>query len=113
LPIYTFALYAGPYCYHEEDFSETIPQGDPPSKIPPMKIFTRKSLIDKIDHKQMFKVTRYGMKYFSEYFGFEYPFSKYDQLFTPSMPFDGLSSQGMVTFSESFLYTDKYHDKET
>jgi hypothetical protein len=50
LPIYSFAIYAGPYLYHEEDQSETIEDGDQLS-IPPMKIYARKSLIDKVDHK--------------------------------------------------------------
>ena len=81
--------------------------------IAPMKIFARKSLLNKIDHEKMFKLSRYGLKFFSEYFGLKYPFSKFDQIFSPSMNYEGLSSQGILSYAEHFLYPVDDGKKET
>ena len=113
LPIYTFALYAGPYKYHEEDISE-IDESKDNLKIPPMKLYLRNSLFDKIDHKEMFQITRNGLNYYSKYFCMEYPFSKCDQIFSPTHAYDGLSSQGIISYKEEFLFADiKNENKKT
>ena len=91
MPIYSFGLFAGPFGYHEEDQSQTKQKGDL-LDITPMRIYARKSQLKYIDHEEMFLVTRNALNFYSEYFGYKYPFSKCDQVFAPSHNYDGLSS---------------------
>lgn len=51
--------------------------------LPPMRIYARKSLINEVNHLEMFNVTQSTLKYFRNYFNESYPFSKYDQIFVP------------------------------
>ena len=106
LPIYSFGLYAGPFGYHEEDQSKTIQQGDL-LDIPPMRIYARKSQLEYIDHQEMFLATRNALNFYSRYFGLNFPFSKCDQVFAPSHNYDGLSTQGIISYNERFLYNEK------
>ena len=43
-----------------------------------MRIYARKSLIESVNHEEMFKVTQAGIRFYSEFFGAAYPFAKYD-----------------------------------
>ncbi len=65
---YLYALCAGPYGYHENNVAGQ----------PPMRIYARKSIIGDCNFEEMFKVTQAGIKFYSVFFGAEYPFNKYD-----------------------------------
>ena len=65
---YLYAIVAGPF-----DYFENIKEG-----LPPMRIYARKSLKDDINHKDMFNITQIGIKHYTQLFGCEYPFGKYD-----------------------------------
>ena len=62
-----------------------------------------------IDHEEMFLATRNALNFYSKYFGYNYPFSKCDQVFDPSHKYDGLSSQGIISYSEKFIYNEEAH----
>ena len=61
---YLYALVAGNY--------KSYVKNDP--GFPPMKIYARASLMESVNHEEMFKVTQAGMTYYKELFGKEYPF---------------------------------------
>ena len=65
---YIYAIVAGPFDYFEE-----LMEG-----YPPMRIYARKTLKKEINHVEMFKVTKCGIKFYEELFGRKYPFGKYD-----------------------------------
>ncbi len=65
---YLYCLCAGPYGYHENNVAGQ----------PPMRIYARKSIIGECNFEEMFKVTQAGIKFYSVFFGAEYPFNKYD-----------------------------------
>ena len=49
-----------------------IEDSDPNAKIP-MKIFVRNSKKDNIDHQELFRVLKEGIKFYEEYLGVKYP----------------------------------------
>ena len=91
---YLFALCAGPYGYHENN---VVGQ-------PPMRIYARKSIIGECNFEEMFKVTQAGIKFYSVFFGAEYPFNKYDQIFVPEHNAGAMENVGLVTYNEAYLF---------
>lgn len=65
---YLYCICVGPYLYQEDNAEG----------LPPMKIYARKSLIGECNFQEMFKVTQAGIRFYSKFFGQEYPFNKYD-----------------------------------
>lgn len=65
---YLYAICAGPYGFHELNAAG----------LPPMRIYARKSIIGDCNFEEMFKITQAGIKFYSVFFGAEYPFNKYD-----------------------------------
>lgn len=91
---YLYAIVAGPFDYFEE-----LQDG-----FPPMRIYARKTLKQDINHIEMFKVTKAGIKFYEDLFGREYPFGKYDQVFVPEHNAGAMENVGCVTYNESYLY---------
>jgi len=85
---------AGPYAH-----KESIIEG-----FPPMRIYARQSLIKDVNHEEMFEITQCGIKYYQELFGRQYPFGKYDQVFTPEHNYGAMENVGCVTYNESYMY---------
>jgi len=94
---YLYAICAGPYQFIESNIDG----------MPPMRIYARKSIIDKCDFKEMFKITQAGIRFYSMFFGLDYPFGKYDQVFVPELNHGAMENVGCVTFSEDYLYRDE------
>jgi len=69
-----------------------------------MRIYARKSLLESVNHEEMFKVTKAGMTFYKELFGKAFPFTKYDQLFVPEHNSGAMENVGCVTFNENYLY---------
>lgn len=87
---YVFSLHAGPYkVWEDKDF-----------RIP-LRIFSRQSYQQYVDVDEWFKVTRQGFDFFDNYFGFPYPFKKFDQLLVPDFVYGAMENVGAVTFTES------------
>lgn len=87
---YLLSVHAGPYNLWEEK---------DPFRIP-LRLFARKSYAQYVDVHDWFRVTRQGFDYFEVYFGYPYPFSKYDQLLVPEFNFGAMENVGAVTFAE-------------
>ncbi|WP_390593625.1 aminopeptidase N [Simiduia litorea] len=87
---YIFSLHAGPYkVWEDKDF-----------RIP-LRLFSRQSYQAYVDVEEWFTVTRQGLDFFDNYFGFPYPFKKFDQLLVPDFVFGAMENVGAVTFTEN------------
>lgn len=101
---YLFAFIAGPYDFIERH--EKIPGRDEPLL---MRLFFRKTLRKDAEKVQelMFDPSVRGIHWYSEFFGFNYPFDKYDQIFCPEFRFGAMENVGTVTFTERLMFRGK------
>jgi aminopeptidase N len=90
---YLFALAAGPWKEWKDD-AEGLPLG----------LYTRQSQAKYFDAAEWFHITKKGLEFYSEFFGYPYPFAKYDQILIPDMNAGAMENIGAVTFSESFIF---------
>lgn len=93
---YLYGLVAGPYTYIEEKKPNTVP----------MRIYMRKTIASDVQPKliqQIFMGVSEGMKFYEDFFGVKYPFSKYDQIYLPEYNQGGMENVAMVTMAESKL----------
>jgi aminopeptidase N len=101
---YLYAFIAGPYDCIER--SAEIPGRAEPLK---MRLFYRKTLKADVERVQdlMFDPAIKGIHWYSKFFGFNYPFEKYDQIFCPEFKFGAMENVAAVTFSENLLFRGK------
>jgi aminopeptidase N len=101
---YLFAFIAGPYDFIERH--EKIPGRDEPLL---MRLYFRKSLRKDAEKVQefMFDPAVRGIHWYSEFFGFNYPYDKYDQIFCPEFRFGAMENVGTVTFTEKLMFRGK------
>ena len=66
--------------------------------------YCRASLANSFDHEEIFEITRQGLDFFDEAFGFAYPWGKYDQIFVPEYNLGAMENPGLVTFTESYVF---------
>ncbi len=100
---YITALVAGPYDVVRD--SLTSRRGEVP-----LGIFCRKSLTQFLDADNLFELTKKGFAFFEEEFDQEYPFEKYDQIFTPEYNMGAMENAGCVTFNEMYVFRSKVTD---
>ena len=91
---YLYAICAGPY-YCIENTSEF------PIKL---RIFMKESLKEYGDPEEIFKITMAGMNWYSKYFGYSFPFNKYDQIFCPEYNWGAMENVGLVTINERYCF---------
>ena len=89
---YIWSLHAGPFKVWEDT-----------SFRYPLRLFARRSLAHLVDVQQWFPVTRQGFDFFDEYFGYPYPYKKYDQLIVPEFNSGAMENVAAVTFSERYV----------
>jgi aminopeptidase N len=101
---YVFPLHAGPYHVWEDTFkgSDTSSTDDIP-----LRIFARESLAEYVDVKYWMNVTKQGLGFFNNYFDYQYPFGKYDQIIVPDFNISGMENVAAVTYSESTVSRGK------
>ena len=90
---YLFFLGAGPF----------VEWTDKAGKIP-LSLYARKTLAKYVDAEAIFKTTKAGLAFFSDYFQSPYPFSKYGQLFIPEFAWGGMENPGAVTLNERNIF---------
>ncbi|HEX4925247.1 MAG TPA: aminopeptidase N, partial [Bdellovibrionales bacterium] len=93
---YLFSLHAGHYKVWESKAGDI-----------PLRLFARQSLAKYVQPEEWFTVTKQGFEFFNEYFDYEYPFVKYDQLIVPDFNAGAMENVGAVTFSERFVQRGK------
>lgn len=93
LPTYLFFLGAGPFVEWKDSYGEL-----------PLFLYARKSLEQYVDHKEIMRVTKEGLKFFNDYFAYPYPFSKYGHVFIPEFAWGGMENPGAVTLNEKYIF---------
>jgi aminopeptidase N len=100
---YITALIAGPYDVVRDEVQTrkgTVPLG----------VFCRKSLTAHLDADNIFDCTKRGFTFFENEFDQPYPFTKYDQIFTPEYNMGAMENAGAVTFTEVYVFRAKVAD---
>ena len=95
IPPYLIALVAGPYHVITTEHRGV-----------PLGIWCRESMMSWVEEQSedIFEVTRAGLDFFADYFGFSYPFDEYNQLFVPEFNMGAMENPGCVTFNESYIF---------
>jgi aminopeptidase N len=97
---YITALIAGPYEVVRDEVQArkgTVPLG----------IFCRKSLTPHLDADNIFDCTKRGFAFYENEFDQAYPFTKYDQIFTPEYNMGAMENAGAVTYNEIYVFRGK------
>lgn len=94
---YLYAFVVGPYVYETNNHPNA-------KNYVPMRVMARKSVMKYVTVDDFFRLTMSGMDYYKNFFGVEYPFSKYDQIFCPEFNMGAMENVGCVTFTESYLF---------
>ncbi len=97
---YITALVAGPYAVVRDEVQTrkgTVPLG----------IFCRRSMLEHLDADNIFDCTKRGFTFFENEFDCEYPFEKYDTLFTPEYNMGAMENAGAVTVNETYVFRAK------
>ncbi len=97
---YITALVAGPYEVVRDSVASR--RGEVP-----LGLFCRKSLRPYLDADNLLDLTKRGFAFFEEEFDCEYPFEKYDQLFTPEYNMGAMENAGCVTINEIYVFRSK------
>ena len=106
-PISTYitAVLAGPYHYVTDTYRRTQSEG---AQLEiPLGALCRKGLAKHFDADDVFTVTKQGLDFFHDHFGFPYPFGKYEQAFVPEYNIGAMENPGLVTFREEFVFRGK------
>mmetsp|Transcript_19163 Transcript_19163/g.22123 ORF Transcript_19163/g.22123 Transcript_19163/m.22123 type:complete len:523 (+) Transcript_19163:21-1589(+) len=101
---YLYAFIAGPFEFIETN--EMIPGRKDPLR---MRLYCRKTLKKDMERiqKYMFEPVVLAINWYSEFFGYNYPYEKYDQIFCPEFKFGAMENVGCVTFTERLLFRGK------
>jgi aminopeptidase N len=67
----------------------------------------RESLKNFGEPDEFFRVTIAGMEWYHKFFGIPYPFTKYDQIFTPEYNFGAMENVELVTYNKTYCWKDK------
>jgi aminopeptidase N len=95
---YITALVAGPY--HGVTGELTTFQG---RKVP-LGVWCRQSLKDHMEAQYVMDTTAAGVAFYEGKFGVEFPFAKYDQIFTPEYNMGAMENAGCVTYNEKYIF---------
>ncbi|WP_307864506.1 aminopeptidase N [Allobranchiibius sp. CTAmp26] len=99
---YVTAVAAGPY-HLVTDLWSIEREGGTRLEVP-LGVMCRASMAAHLDADDILQVTKQGLHYFDELFGFPYPWGKYDQIFVPEYNIGAMENPGLVTFVESFVH---------
>lgn len=101
---YITCILAGEYARFESHWSGAV-------EIP-LAAYCRTSMATSFDADQVFELTKRGLDYFHGLFDFPYPFGKYDQAFVPEYNLGAMENPGLVTFSDSYVFTSRATDMQ-
>ncbi|MHA7221879.1 aminopeptidase N [Arthrobacter sp. RHLT1-20] len=107
---YITTVLAGPYFKAEDAWSTTLDDGT--SLDVPLALYCRASMAPSFDAGSLFTLTKNGLDFFNELFDFPYPWGKYDQAFVPEYNLGAMENPGLVTFTESYVFTSRAADSQ-
>jgi len=97
---YITALIAGPYDVVRDEVQTR-------RGAVPLGILCRKSLTPHLDADNIFDCTKRGFAFYENEFDCAYPFTKYDQIFTPEYNMGAMENAGAVTYNEMYIFRAK------
>jgi aminopeptidase N len=104
LSTYLFAIAAGEY--EVVRATHTTPGG----QVIPLGLACRASMAGFLAAADILDTTRRGLDYYTELFGTEYPFAKYDQVFVPEYSVGATENAGCVIFTDQLLFRSRVTD---
>ncbi|MEV5050361.1 aminopeptidase N [Arthrobacter sp. LAR12-1-1.1] len=107
---YITTVLAGPYFRAEDAWSGTL--GDCTVLDVPLALYCRASMAASFDADALFRLTKNGLTFFNELFDFPYPWGKYEQAFVPEYNLGAMENPGLVTFTESYVFTSRAADSQ-
>ena len=96
---YLYGFAAGPY-------KEVKQQEHQKHKNIPMSLYCRESLYEYLLKLSdcIFEVTKYAMAFYENFFGYDYPYGKYDNVFVPEFNAGAMENAGIVTFNDLKIF---------
>ncbi len=69
----------------------------------PMSLYCRESVLAYLqkDSEKIFEVTATAINFYSDFFGYPFPFSKYDQIWCPEFNVGAMENVGAITFNDT------------
>ena len=107
---YITTVLAGPYFKAEDAWRGTL--GDGAVLDVPLALYCRASMAASFDAEALFSLTKNGLSFFNELFDFPYPWGKYEQAFVPEYNLGAMENPGLVTFTESYVFTSRAADSQ-
>jgi aminopeptidase N len=107
---YITTVLAGPYFKAQDHWSATLDDGT--TLDVPLALYCRESMAASFDAEELFRLTKNGLDFFNRLFDFPYPWGKYDQAFVPEYNLGAMENPGLVTFTESYVFTSRATDAQ-
>ncbi len=107
---YITTVLAGPYFKAEDSWRGTLADGT--GLEVPLALYCRASMAPSFDTADLFRLTRNGLDFFNELFDYPYPWGKYEQAFVPEYNLGAMENPGLVTFTESYVFTSRAADSQ-
>ncbi|WP_411376369.1 aminopeptidase N [Arthrobacter sp. MPF02] len=107
---YITSILAGPYFKAEDRWQATLDDGT--HLDVPLALYCRGSMAESFDPDELFRLTKNGLDFFNRLFAFPYPWGKYDQAFVPEYNLGAMENPGLVTFTESYVFTSRATDAQ-
>ena len=95
---YITAIVAGPYYGVHGQFTTSG------GRVVPMGVYCRQSLSQFVEPEYMMDVTAKGVAFYESKFGVDFPFDKYDQIYTPEYNMGAMENAGCVTYNEKYIF---------
>ncbi|MFS0867468.1 aminopeptidase N [Microbacterium sp. 179-B 1A2 NHS] len=97
LSSYITAVAAGPY-------ARVAGRWEGEEQAVDLGVLCRASLAPHLEADEILDITRRGLAFFTEQFGQQYPWGKYDQIFVPEYNLGAMENPGLVTFTEGYVF---------
>ncbi|MGY3316932.1 aminopeptidase N [Arthrobacter sp. TE12232] len=107
---YITTVLAGPYFKAGDTWSGRLADGTVLEV--PLALYCRASMAASFDAGALFSLTKNGLSFFNELFDFPYPWGKYEQAFVPEYNLGAMENPGLVTFTESYVFTSRAADSQ-
>jgi aminopeptidase N len=107
---YITTVLAGPYFKAEDRWQATLDDGT--SLDVPLALYCRASMAESFDAEELFTLTKNGLDFFNRLFAYPYPWGKYDQAFVPEYNLGAMENPGLVTFTDSYVFTSRATDAQ-
>ncbi|WP_432395018.1 aminopeptidase N [Pseudarthrobacter sp. L19] len=107
---YITSVLAGPYFRADSSWQGTLSDGT--ALQVPLALYCRASMASSFDTDELFRLTGKGLDFFNRLFDYPYPWGKYDQAFVPEYNLGAMENPGLVTFTESYVFTSRATDSQ-